>query len=224
MRVIAFETCRVTALFPFEEVTPLGGVSDLDVVEKIKSRYHFVKGPELTSEEIAKNGYKFETGKFSFESSSVRITDFAVYRDGIVINAAKTDVAEAFLDDVTAYMQKEFSFREFSTQPRRYFQSHIIVEFDQPLPKLITAFEGLSSAISEPLAEIYETKIPISFGRVDFTADKTKLSVRSPATVHPFVIERRVNVPFEKERYFCSAPLRTNTHLAVLERIETTLN
>ena len=39
MRVIAFETCRVTALFPFEEVIPLGGVSDLDIVEKTKARY-----------------------------------------------------------------------------------------------------------------------------------------------------------------------------------------
>ena len=68
MKIVAFEAGRVTSLFPFEEVVPLGGTTDLDVVEKIKSRYQFVKGPELTTDEVSKNGYKFETGKFEYTS------------------------------------------------------------------------------------------------------------------------------------------------------------
>jgi hypothetical protein len=224
MRIIAFETCRVTELFPFEEVIPLGGVSDLDIAEKIKAKYSFVKGPELTTDEIAKSGYKFETGKFLFESTTTRITDFAVYRDGIVINAAKTDVAEAFLEDVTEFMKKEFSFRDFMTPPRRYFQSQLVVEFDRSPEKLIKSLYTIASAISEPLTEIYGSEIPMKFARLDFDADKTELSLRSPAAVHRFIMERRINMPFEKERFFCSAPMRTNTHIATLEKIEAVMN
>jgi hypothetical protein len=221
MRIIAFETCRVTALFPFEEVTPLGGVSDLDIVEKIKARYAFAKAPDLATAEVSKNGYKFETGKFSFESTPARIADFAVYRDGIVINASKTNVAEAFLDDVISFMQKEFSFREFMTPPRRYFQSQIVVEFDRTPEKLINSLNAIASAVSEPLVAIYGVKIPMKFARLDFDADKENLSFPAPATVHKFIIERRLNIPFAKERFFCSAPMRTDTHVAVLEKIET---
>jgi hypothetical protein len=224
MRIIAFESCRVTALFPFEEIIPLGGASDLEITEKIRSKYEFVKGPSLTTDDVSKNGYRFETGKFVHESKPARIADFSVFRDGIVINAVRTEVAEAFLDDVTAYMKREFSFREFMTAPRRYFQSQIVVEFDVPIAKIIESFEKIAAAISKPLAEIYGTKIPMQFGRFDFSADKTLLSLPSPATVHPFIVERRVGIPFEKERYFCSAPLRTGDHIKVLEEIERVLS
>jgi hypothetical protein len=224
MRIIVFESCRVTALFPFEEIIPLGGASDLDITEKIQSKYDFVKGPSLTTDDVSKNGYRFETGKFVHESKPARIADFSVFRDGIVINAARTEAAEAFLDDVTAYMQKEFSFREFMTAPRRYFQSQIVVEFDVSIAKIIRSFESIAATISEPLTEIYGTDIPMQFGRFDFSADRTRLSLPSPATVHPFIVERRVGIPFEKERYFCSAPLRSNDHIRVLEKIEKILS
>ena len=75
---------------------------------------------------MAKNGYKFEMGQL--DNGNARIVDFALFRDGIVITAATTDAAEKFLDDIMPYMQKEFLFRNFITQPRKYFQSQIVVE------------------------------------------------------------------------------------------------
>jgi len=218
MKIIAFETCRVTALFPLEEIVPLGGANDMQIIDKMKERYKFVKGPELKPEEIAKQGYKFETGWFSLGSAPHRITDFAVYRDGIVINAPTTDVAEAFLDDVIPYMQKEFSFRDFITKPRRYFQSQIIVEFARPLGQLIQSIEKITASISKHLNEIYEMEIPMSFTRLDFDIDRTKTN--APAAVQRFAIERRTGVPFENERYYCAAPVRTASHLEVLQEIE----
>jgi hypothetical protein len=205
-------------LFPLEEVIPLGGVNDPDVVEKIRERYRFKQVPDLKSEEIAKNGYKFESGQFQFMSSTVRIVDFALYRDGIVINGIKTDGVEAFLEDVISYMKKEFSFREFITGPRRYFQSQIVVEFDRSPAKLIRSIERITTAISGRLRNIYGMEVPMEFGRLDFDYDKT--ASPAPAAVQRFIIERRTGIPFEKERYFCAAPMRTDEHEAVLKEIE----
>jgi len=224
MKIIAYETCRVTVLFPYEEVIPLAGVNDRQIIEGIATRYHFLRSPDLVGDDVSKNGYKFEGGQFSFDSVLVRIADFAVYRDGIVINATRTEHAEAFLDDIIGYMKTEHSYRDLSTPPRRYFQSQVVVEFDKSPEKLIHSLSTISSIISEPLKGIYGTEISMKLARIDFDTDKAKLSAPATATVHRFIIERRTGIPFEKERYFCSAPMRTASHLAVLQKIESTLS
>jgi hypothetical protein len=223
MKIIAYETSRLTVLFPFEEVVPLAGVNDREIIEGIGARYKFLKTPNLISDDVAKNGYRFEAGQFSINNTIERITDFSIFRDGIVINAPRTDNSEAFLDDIIGYMKDVYSYRNFITQPRRYFQSQLVAEFERSPEKLIASLNTIAGIISEPLKEIYGTEISMRFGRVDFAADKTKLSAPAPTTVHPFIIERRAGVPFETERYFCSAPMRTATHVAVLEKIEAAL-
>jgi hypothetical protein len=220
MKIVAYELCRVMMLFPLEEVVPLGGVNDPDVIEKVQERYHFKVGPDLKSEEVAKNGYKFESGYFQFNSATVRIIDFALYRDGIVINGIKTDGMEAFLEDVITYMQKTFLFRDFNTKPRRYFQSQIVVEFERSPEKLIRSIEEITSAISRRLKPIYETEVPMNLARIDFDIDKIGMAPQIAAAVQRFIIERRLGIAFDKERYFCAAPMRTEDHVAVLEEIE----
>jgi hypothetical protein len=223
MRIIAFEMSRVTVLFPYEEVIPLAGVNDRDIIEKIAARYQFLKIPNLLVDDTAKNGYKFENGSVTKNGGTARIADFSIFRDGIVINAPKTDNAEEFLDDISEYMKSEFSYRDPITPPRRYFQSQLVVEFDKSPGKLIVSLDKIAATISEPLKEIYGADIPMKFGRLDFDVDKSKLFLPAPAAVHRFIIDRRTGVPFEKERFFCSAPLRTKTHVSVLEKIEALL-
>jgi len=223
MKIIAYETSRLTVLFPYEEVVPLAGVNDREIIEKVAARYNFLKSPSLVGEEVAKSGYKFEAGQFTVKGSAERISDFSIFRDGIVINSTKTENSEALLDDAIEYMKSEFSYRDFITPPRRYFQSQIVVEFSKSPDKLITLFAEISAVVSEPLKEIYGMDVPMKLGRLDFAADKLKLSVPAPATVHNFIIERRVGVPFENERFFCSAAMRTATHVSVLEKIEAML-
>jgi len=220
MKIIAFETSRLTVLFPYEEVLPLSGVNDRDIIEKVTARYKFLKSPNLVSDETSKSGFKFEHGQINLNNANERITDFTIYRDGVVINATKTDISEALLNDVTEYMKQEFSYRDPVTQPRKYFQSQLVVEFEKSPEKLITPFNEIAAIVSEPLREIFGVDIPMRFVRLDLGADKTTLSSPAPAVIHPFIIERRTGVPFEKERYFCSAPMRTATHVSVLEQIE----
>ena len=61
MKIIAYEASRLTILFPYEEVVPLAGVNDREIIEKVTARYKFLKSPSLVSEEITKNGYRFRS-------------------------------------------------------------------------------------------------------------------------------------------------------------------
>jgi hypothetical protein len=216
MKVIAYDPAKIVMLFSLEEIVPLGGVGDPEVLAKVQGRYHFAKGPDLKTEDAAKNGYKFEAGYL--DDGNVRIGDFSLFRDGIVINAPTTEAAETFLDDVIPYMRKEFHFRDFITQPRKYFQSQIVVEFERPLAKLVQSFEKISSLLSKRLMETYSLEIPMDFMRLDFDTDRTRNHASN--LIQKVIFERRVGVPFDKERYYCAAPLRTSEHEALLRDIE----
>jgi hypothetical protein len=220
MRVINYDASRVTCLFPLEEVIPLSGIDDREMIASVSSRYKFLKSPDLAKENIAKDGFKFGSGQFSFQSSVFRVNEFSIFRDGLVVNAATTDGSEAFLDDVISYMKSAFSFRDFETPPRRYFQSQIIVEFDRSPENLIKSLNKIATAISFPLEQIYGMEIPMRFARLDFEFDKILKPTPASAVVQRFIIERRQGIPFAKERYFCAAPVRTAEHEKVLLEIE----
>jgi hypothetical protein len=217
VRVISFDVARVTVLFPVEEVMPLGGMAASDVVNDVVSRYQFAKGPDLglSREDLQKTGLKFENGHHTFQGQTTPIASFVIFSDGVVIDAGRTDDAEAFWDDLSNWVIKERKFRNFTIVPIRRFVSQIVIEFDKPLSKLINGFESLTRLVSEKLNTVYDAKVNLEFGRIDF-ASSDQVSLRMPN----FIIERRLNIPFSRERYYCSAPLRTNDHIEVLEQIE----
>jgi hypothetical protein len=221
VKVIAYELARATALFPLEETLPLNGADGREILAKIKDRYNFAKATDpavTTREEIAKSGYKFETGVISRNNTNTSILDLAVYSDGIVANASKTDDAEFVIRDLIEFCHKELGFREPITAPGFFYLSQIVVEFERPLDRLISSFKSIAEAISKNLPSSLNLSNAPDFTRLDLSWDK---KVLPPGMAMPrFIIERRNNIPFEKERYFCGAPLKTEAHLQVLEDIE----
>jgi hypothetical protein len=220
MRVVNYDASRVTSLFPFEEVTPLSGANDREIIGAIADKYKFLKIPDLAKDDIAKDGFKFASGQFMFESSVFRLNEFSIFRDGLVINAATTNGSEAFLDDVIKFMRESFSFRDFVTKPRLFFQSQLVVEFDRSPEKLLRSLDQIAEIISAPLKKDYDPAIQMQFSRLDFDVDRSPGKPLIARSVQRFGIERRLDIPFEKQRFFCVAPMRTNTHIAVLEAIE----
>jgi hypothetical protein len=220
MRVIAFDTARVTVLFPIEEVMPLGGVIAPDTVNEVISRYNFAKGPDLglSREELQKIGLKFENGQYNVQGQTAPIVSFVIFLDGVVIDASKTDDAEEFWDDLCKWLIAQKKFRDFTISPARRFVSQIVTEFDTPLSKLINGFDDLTRLVSDRMAPIYDAQIKLGLARVDLEFDR--LSERSSLIIPRFIIERRANIEFSRERYYCSAPLRTKNHVEVLQQIE----
>jgi hypothetical protein len=221
MRVISYESARVTFLVPFEEVVPLEGGNGPEIVRGVVQRYSFGKAPDLSvgRDEINKNGLKFESGQFQFEGREVNIQALTVYNDGLNIDAKTTDHGQAFLDDLLSFLRSEFMFREFTSSPRIHFWSTIIIEFDNPVSRLIEGHEKITAALNRSLSQVYSGDIPpCVFSRLDFSSDPTERG--SPIPTPRFVLERRGGVPFGQERYHCAAPMRTHEHLELLETIE----
>jgi hypothetical protein len=118
-------------------------------------------------------------------------------------------------------MINENGFRPFSDMPVRRFVSQLVVEFSKPLDGLVKKFNSLISLVSDQVSSVYDENIVLGFSRLDIGFDK--IGYKSSLTVPGFIIERRQGVAFSKERYYCSAPIRTSQHVEILEKIENIL-
>ena len=151
MRVIAFNSARVTVLFPLEEVSPLDGTAGQTTIDDIALRYQFAKKPDLTlpREELQKLGLKFENGRYKRNNQIVTIGSFTIFTDGVVIDAVNSDDAEDFWNDACEWLLTHHRFRDFSTTPRRKFVSQVVVEFEKPLSGLLYQFDLITRIVSE---------------------------------------------------------------------------
>jgi hypothetical protein len=220
MRLIAFETGRTSLLFPLEEINPLVPVDSRQLVEGIAGRYSFrgFPPPSMPREELAKNGAKFENGLLTLDGKLINIIDFTAFNDGIVVNSNTTEGASAFVDDLLVFLRDQFGFRDFISRPQRTFISQVVVEFDRPLSGLLPTFGRIAELIAHQTQQTYGLTARMDFTRLDFELDKVTTHLRY--IIPRFIIERRPGVPFSQERYFCSAPMHTRSHLGLLEEIE----
>jgi len=220
MNVISYSSARVTWLFQLEEVLPLKR-SSINLYELIAERYSFSQSPSpstTTPEQMARDGLTFALGKFLFENNVVPITEFKVFNDGMVATASTSDVSDAFLIDLTQWLQSQHGFRDFSSPVRELCLSEVTVEFERPLSRLIAAYEAISTALSMNIGPLFGTSEAVQLARMDFGLDPSSPNVKVAGP--RFVLERRSGVSFDQERYFSSAPLSTENHISLLRLIE----
>jgi hypothetical protein len=219
LKVVKFESARVTWLFPLEEFVPVAGANNSSIISQVAGRYGFGIVPTITTQEsMARNGLPFGMGQFEVNGTRFVVTDFAVYNDGISAVAERTEWAEAFLEDVTSWARQKLGFREGSSGIQKLCGSTIIVDFDKPLSRLLRGYERIAELITSRTITIMPERSPMQFARFDFEIDKTTLV--GQIVLPKFALERRAGVSFAQERYFSTAPMHTVDHLAVLEEIE----
>jgi hypothetical protein len=220
LKIISFDSARVTWLFPLEEFAPAANSNAGVMVARIAERYKFAKIPTITTrEDMANNGLVFGMGHFQFDGGAVGISDFVVYNDGIVAISQKTEWADAFLEDIFNWVKESFGFRDPSRMGRKLFISTIVVDFEYPLSGLISGYEAISDIITARTVTIMPSRKPMQFSRVDFEIDRKTLDSGQVA-LPKFILERRPNVGFEQERWFSSAPMHTAAHIEALSEIE----
>ena len=96
-----------------------------------------------------------------------------------------------------------------------------MVEFEADIENRLDIFNELIGSYNEMLANLYNEAISVSICRIDFAFDplEVKLSVNTR-----FTVERRAGSPFSSNRYHCVAPLKTEMHIALLEKFERALS
>ena len=92
---------------------------------------------------------------------------------------------------------------------RRAYRSELIVYADRTLAGVCNKFDRFGSNLSEALQSPQELSA-IYFGSSSKTA--------------AFTFERRVNEPFEDNKFFSSATTKTDTHLTLLKQLADTIS
>lgn len=220
MEIVSFETGRVTWLFPTEEFIPLGGTDGMRIIRNVAERYEFRNAPENpTREDIDKNGLRFATGVFEFESKRSVIGEFAMYTDGLVAVSTTTEQAGAFLDDLFEYLVSEFNFRRPISPIKKVCVSVLTVEFEKSIANMLAKHAALIELVAQYLNAPLGTSHQVETMRMDFVLDDgTPVSNARPK----FLIEARAGVPLSRRRYYSSAAIHTRHHLELLRQIEET--
>jgi hypothetical protein len=193
-----------------------------EVIQKVGQRYSFAYTPNLSRpwNEISTEGFKFRIGMFVSDGFKVNINEFTLLPQGLVVDAPGTDEGERFLDDLLEWAKPTLGLRPIQRELKKWFYSQVVVEFDNPMNNLLRNFESLSNNLGMILSDYYDVDEAVQLYRITLNCDKLKL----PSSVYltDFTIERRLNHPYEEERFISAAPLRTQDHLKLLEELEKT--
>jgi hypothetical protein len=219
MNIVSLESGRTTWLFPVEEILPLGGADGPKIIAAISAKYKFTHPPaNPTREDVDKNGLKFAGGQMAHEGKIVNVAEFVVFNDGIVSISTSTENAEAFLQEIYAFLVSEFAFREITSDVKKVHQSTVVVDFDTSLNDFVHGRNAEIDLIGKHLNSIDNTDFPVAVARIDFVLNKDPEF--RPPNIPRLTIEKRAHTQFSQHRYFSTAPIHTAKHLEVLERIE----
>ncbi|HEU4388560.1 MAG TPA: hypothetical protein VFV34_12235 [Blastocatellia bacterium] len=222
MKLLSVEMARVGVFVPIDEVVPLRSIYPPDLANALAERYSFVYRPDwsLPKNEIQAKGMEFQMGKFqSADGEHNVIQNLTVFGLGIVASTASTDVSKEFLHDLFSWADKELGFRFSTTKLEFFYLSQVIAQFDKSLDSIVHSFDVLSNSITDAIRATYKECQPVKLSSVSFDYDRASAS-EEMKNLSAFSIDRQAGQPFTSQRYFCQAPLPTQVHLRLLERIE----
>jgi hypothetical protein len=205
---------------PPEEYQPETGMLPQELVELVRVTYGFQSFPQLQPNAPMQAPQDFQMGRFSTDRGSCVINRLIMTIDGDIAIATRTEQADLFLDDLMRLLDENLGYRLRVGAIRKRFVSNIVIEFDRGLENYLVKFSEIIGVINEsrPAERLPFNIKRLSFGEMDiFPAPTDPLVLIERGD---FTIERRTGHSFEENRYFCSAPMTTEDHIGVLERIE----
>jgi hypothetical protein len=217
LQVVHTRLSRAIWLVDSRDLNP-HGIDIAPMLSAIKNRYDFQVFPSKPGDanEHDPNGIVFMNGSFALDgrprSTIVKAT---IHSDGLVVDSAvSTDFGEAFLGDALGFLAGQFG---LTFKPEminnRLFVSELIVTTDKSIVKALSVLKPVWEKFSAIIGRPFQ---PSGFR---FHVDP---AAGGPTSIG-FVFEREASKPFAKNRYFTSAPLRTQDHIALLEEMDALL-
>ena len=211
MELIGYDTSSLTALFMASR--PQGQIPLARSMGELVKRYAFTIFPKL--DQLEAQRIEFRQGQFN----DVGIESFSIYNDGIVVTSkSPTDVLDAFLEDVSVWMESTLGLKRVETHAiNRAYESGLMVRSEAKLLHTLDALAPIQEMIAKSVKDAMglETKFE-PFGMA-FAVDQTLFPGMRP---NPFRLERRVGLAFNTNYYVSQAPMRTADHLNLLEKLE----
>jgi hypothetical protein len=193
-------------------------VIPLELIEAVKNKYGFTKAPGPNEP------LDFQLGKLPEGNRVITVEQFVLtfLTQVTSLGAAtrtSTDDADFFLEHLIEWASKEFSLDSTRPFPPAY-HSQVEFSFDKPLSSRFEEVRGIGRAITNIVKGYGLKQCPeFEFGGFSMHFDPDEPALPKPVPT-PFAIERRVGSPYEENKYFSQAPLKTQDHKAILEQLE----
>jgi hypothetical protein len=197
-----------------DEIRPRDGVAWHQMFAAVQKIFNFADVPSKLPP--PNQGYDFREGSLKAgENDFIAINKLSVFNDGINIQVP-TDTKKAEMALHAAFeVFYSLGLREPTTPPLHYYLSNIVADFDK----------SLDGFIDSPLLKLVAAAMPID-GHAHLTSfrinfDPSAVPERmGPINPTNFLIERRIGVPYDQNRYFCQANTTTEKHVELLEKFE----
>jgi hypothetical protein len=218
MKLISVDSARTTWLFPLSELNP-NGRSLTQAFIDLKERYNFKKAPahSLDFDPEAK-GLVFNQGDFVNRDGISVIVKLTIFTDGVVSDSwSSTRDSEELLEDTMKWLKTEHG---LSLPPdrkvRRLYLSQLTVSAEKGQIAGKPELKALGELLSSKLAETGRPNKGFTVGGFSLWSEDWDQS-GSPA---PYRFEIKAGSLPGENRYYASAPLPTDVHLALLEEQE----
>ena len=216
MKLLSVHLARSIWVFVLNDLNPRGqSISDL--ASEIASRYNFSTYPTKAPEDYdLQKGVVFQLGTFQNRRKQSVNVHLTAYNDGFVADTrSSTDDSDEFLKDIFDWLSKEYGFTPIQDIIRsKVYVSEVYVRIDSPLNILNPKLEEFSKLLSSRV-EGYGENVTLETTGILFMRDPGKIGRPGP-----FKLERQEGIPFEENRYYSLAPLKTEDHLELLKEFE----
>ena len=225
MRILSFLTSQVLRSVM---ASYSGNVYMPDAVNDLRERYGFLQFPTTLQEYNASTGITFLHGKFTprhavtptaSRPKGIVIDKFQVYNNGILAQSKSyVEDIDLFLNDMIQWAVEHLGLVLREDSPiRNSYLSQLEVLLNVDLNKYAHNISPLSKRISSLLKGYGQKTLEYEVSNLSLHCDTTQLGVLSPSS---FIIERKVQTPYNSKIYVTSAPLKTSDHIKMLEFLE----
>ena len=214
MQLSGVTLARVLAFIELTDLNPKGTLYYPDLVQALVEKLRFMKYPQTIEEFDEQKGVEFAGGTWA----GISVEKTTLYNNGILLDTrSSTDDSERILGELLEWATGQFKLHYRPEMIRRKaYVSNFTFNSDLPLLCPTTALTRLSRDLAKGVEESRSTQFDFQPTRIDIDFDRSQLQV----AMAPLTIQRRSTAPFSDNKYFSEAPLRTQTHIDLVEKYE----
>jgi len=218
MKVLFVGLARSIWLFDVKLMNPRG-ISLQGVIDGLRDRYSFGQAPKHSGDVGTDNALAFKSGTFVNSKGVPILVSFSIFNDGFVADTlSSTDDSTEFLTTVTRWIQDEYGL-SIPTEIKKVYVSQIDCECDTPMSALNPHLPEIAGFLDRNVRSADDKTRHFNVSGLSlWTEDNTK-----PLAPAAFKYERKIGAPFSANHYFSQAPLETQAHIELLNRIERVL-
>jgi hypothetical protein len=218
MKVISVDIARTTWLFPVTELNPTGR-SLTKAFLGLAEKYSFKKFPRHTGDfDPESKGLVFNEGDFKTSEGQDILVKLTVFTDGILADCwSSTKDSEAFLIDAMEWLKTEHGLSIPADRGvKNLYLSQLTVTTDKKIASLNPKLQPFADLVSSKVGDRWGDNTGFQVGGISFWSnDPTK-----PSAPAQFRFEVKAGTTAAEKRYFSLAPLPTDVHLQLLDKLE----